>query len=77
MSTEFTSIADVSSTLSTNTTTAYDCYHCVLHYAVLQICEVLLHEAGGVGENGGWYTMDNNHELEQFAPLAYHEEIIV
>jgi hypothetical protein len=38
---------------------------------------VLLHEAGGVGENGGWYTMDNNDDLEQFAPLAYHEEIII
>ncbi|KAG5187242.1 DnaJ-domain-containing protein [Tribonema minus] len=41
----------------------------------LQVLEVTLHEAGGVGESGGWYTLLD--DWSELSPQAYHDEIIL
>jgi hypothetical protein len=38
------------------------------------VVEVALHEGGGVGEVGGWYTLAQ--DCTDFAP-QYHEEVIL
>lgn len=46
----------------------------------LEIVPVSAHEAGGIGQTGGWYTLDSStaqDDFSQYSPQAYHEEIIL
>lgn len=40
----------------------------------VQVVDVTGHDAGGVGENGGWYTLAE--DWSELSP-AYFEEIII